>query len=178
MPTLSLGPAYDDCNGRRVVPAPTAKGEAIHPSRPATSEHSAKGRQEQVRWENPFMTESDAFVRACEYYGRKVQEHLSRTKLCHDLSLEAASHHLGESTSGSSEVADLIRKSVAGDAAMSTQERIVRALTETHFLSLKVNFEFFLYRLVTCNWLHRFEEIVDNNRGRWRWRGTKCNSLT
>ena len=115
------------------------------------------------------MASRDSFAQECDYYGSKCQQHLARTKLCHDLAIEAVGYHRSE-TSGSAVstgVAELIQKFV-DDADSELSDRLVLALRETHFLALKVNFEFFLYRLVTCNWAYRFEKIANSKTGRWR----------
>lgn len=113
------------------------------------------------------MPNRDDFRSSCEYYGRKCRKRLYRTRLSHHLALD----HLGEvAESGRIEkYGHLISESLEGDeqgehAFPGLRQKLVKTVVESHFLTLKVNFEFFLSRMLHCLWFYYFDELVRSEK--------------
>jgi hypothetical protein len=100
------------------------------------------------------------FSSNCRYYGDKCRKRLLRTKLSRDMALD----HLAQvlDAGGSERYGPLICE------ALEVQERdpnrlrqkLVEVVIESHFLTLKVNFEYFLNRMLYCLWSSQFEQLV------------------
>jgi hypothetical protein len=117
--------------------------------------------------EGAIMSQSDKFRSNCEYYGRKCREQLHRTKLSRDLAL----HHLSQvhDSDAISQYQSLIIESLdPSDRIRSKFDRkLITVIVESHFLTLKVNFEFFLNRMLYCLWYFQFDKLAYRKKKGW-----------
>ena len=98
-----------------------------------------------------------------KYYSDKCKQHLARAKLCHELALwQLVNEPQHFASPGVPPQFDKLAAScVAGNGDLAA--KLIRAVRETHFLALKANFEFYLHRIATCHWHHRFDELAAHN---------------
>jgi hypothetical protein len=106
------------------------------------------------------VSQRDEFRSNCGYYGDKCRKRLYRTKL----SLDLAFDHLGEvlDSGGVARYESLLCEAleVHEREAPQLRQKLVRVIVESHFLTLKVNFEYFLNRMLYCLWSWQFEQLV------------------
>jgi hypothetical protein len=110
------------------------------------------------------VSQKDEFRSKCNYYGDNCQQRLYRTQLSHELALR----HLGEALNSGLgvELAPLLDKALSAKDRKEPRlsEKLVRIIVESHFLTLKVNFEYFLNRMLYCLWWWQFEQLAHRSR--------------
>jgi hypothetical protein len=106
----------------------------------------------------------DDFRDRCEFYRSKCRQKLYRTQLSHNLALD----HLAEGidSTGNAQIGALLKESLndQGTGLPYQHEKLVRIVAESHFLTLKANFEYFLNRILFCLWSWRFESLARRSR--------------
>lgn len=102
----------------------------------------------------------EKFRSECVYYGNKCHQWLYRTRLSCDLALV----RLGEllETGGVVRYEPLVSQALNAwdQRPPRLQQKLFEVLVESHFLTLKANFEYFLNRLLYCLWWWQFEKLV------------------
>ncbi len=106
------------------------------------------------------MSGRDEFRSNCEYYGEKCRKRLHRTKLSRDLALDHLEGLLD--TGGAARYELLLSESLDAQEreAPLLRQKLVKVVVEGHFLALKVNFEFFLNRMLYCLWSSQFDQLA------------------
>jgi hypothetical protein len=110
-----------------------------------------------------MSTLRDEFHARCEFYGFKCRQRLSRTQLSHELAL----HHLAEVVdTPAGEFAPLLKAAIKAHDREQPRlhEKLVKIIVESHFLTLKANFEYFLNRMLYCLWSRQFEQLAYRSR--------------
>lgn len=112
------------------------------------------------------MSSQEAFRARCEYYGRRCRQQLYRAKLSRNLALDHVGNVLGPDDAPVACYAPLVAESIETTEANASQVRrkLEKIIVQSHFLNLKVNFEFFLNRILHCLWSHQFEQLVRQTR--------------
>jgi hypothetical protein len=109
------------------------------------------------------VSRRDEFRSSCAYYGEKCRKRLHRTKLSRDLALD----HLAEvlEAGGAARYEPLLSESLEPEERDAPRQKLVKVVVESQFLALKVNFEFFLNRMLYCLWSSQFEQLARRTRG-------------
>jgi hypothetical protein len=107
-----------------------------------------------------MCTPRDDFHARCEFYGFKCRQKLHRTQLSHNLAL----HYLDEvgDRGVGAQFAPLLQEALKPQdrELPRLHEKLVKIIVESHFLTLKVNFEYFLNRMLYCLWSWQFEQLA------------------
>jgi hypothetical protein len=104
------------------------------------------------------VSRRDEFRSICAYYGEKCRKRLHRTKLSRGLALD----HLAEvlEAGGAARYEPLLSESLEAHEREAPRQKLIKVVVESHFLALKVNFEFFLNRMLYCLWSSQFEQLA------------------
>lgn len=97
------------------------------------------------------------FAELLNHYEEKCLQHLNRVRLSHMLALGAVS---GEQFQSDEKRWDLIRASFGNEMQDRYETKLRTGLHKLHLLSLKVNFELFLNRLLSTVWKFHFPKLI------------------
>jgi hypothetical protein len=92
-----------------------------------------------------------------KHYRTKCTQHLNRVRISHLLALEAL---VNEKPLLTKDYQDLVRASFADMPPTKSLAKMHSALHKQHLVSLKINFELFLNRLLTTVWSFNFAELA------------------
>ena len=108
----------------------------------------------------PVMSQRNEFRANCAYYGEKCRKHLCRIKLSRKLALDRLEQLLDAGEAAHYE--PLLRESLDAQEleAPRLREMLVKVIIESHFLTLKVNFEYFLNRMLYCLWSSQLDQLA------------------
>jgi hypothetical protein len=95
------------------------------------------------------MTDNEGYRKRCEGYRAKCQQHLRRTELARRLALSQVAPGAGFLAANRQLVDEAL-----GGTSPDPLDALRSVITRTHFLLLKVEFEFFLVRMAHCVWEH------------------------
>jgi hypothetical protein len=115
--------------------------------------------------EETAVSPRDEFRSNCDYYGGKCRKRLFRTKLLHDVTLQ----HLDDllNTAGAAQYERSLREALEPqerEPSSPLREKLIKVVVESHFLNLKVNFEYFLSRMLYCLWSSHFEQLTRRSK--------------
>src|SRR6516225_2383123 len=94
-----------------------------------------------IVWRNRVaVSPRDEFRSNCTYYGEKCRKRLHRTKLSRDLALDQLAEVL--EAGGAARYEPLLSESLEDHEREAPRQKLIKIVVESHFLALKVNFEF------------------------------------
>lgn len=107
------------------------------------------------------MTPTGDYKEKCRAYRDKCRQHLHRAALARNLAISQIKPG-GKVISANQKLVD---ESLGGKYSNEVAD-LEAVITKTHFLLLKVEFEFFLKRITYCLWDHHFEALLQRGKAR------------
>jgi hypothetical protein len=109
--------------------------------------------------EDQPMTNGVKYSEECQRYKQKCLQHLHRAELSHVLALRQVRFEAAFQPEDERLILEA-RGGSAGDVG----DTVASIITRSHFLLLKVEFEFFFSRLLHCVWDHHFTALLRQAR--------------
>jgi hypothetical protein len=119
------------------------------------------GRGANMHGESSGHSQREKFREECDFYTRKCQQRLYRTCLSCKFTLD----HLRRlrviaELEEYKRLLDEALQGIQGSDLSLLRERLIKVVFKSHFLNLKVNFEYFLNRMLYCIWSSQFERLA------------------